>query len=138
MPFDRAYPVMVNVQHTPSQSAEKLRCSAVAACPCRCQPKCFAKALPGYMVTTPESCDDAFLAQAKLFICRFLDAAGSGYTSDAANCLDWCRTNAAVHFTSNSYGGGGATSTMRTAIEVWLPFTNTSDCTHDVCQVPPQ
>jgi subtilisin family serine protease len=37
--------------------------------------------------------------------CKFLDAKGSGYTSDAIKCLAYCR-NAKARITSNSWGGG--------------------------------
>lgn len=38
--------------------------------------------------------------------CKFLGADGSGYTSDAIECLTYCRSQGAK-ITSNSWGGGG-------------------------------
>lgn len=38
--------------------------------------------------------------------CKFLGADGSGYTSDAVECLSYCRGQGAK-ITSNSWGGGG-------------------------------
>ena len=41
----------------------------------------------------------------RLIGCKFLDAGGSGYTSDAIRCLKFCR-GAGARITSNSWGGG--------------------------------
>jgi subtilisin family serine protease len=52
----------------------------------------------------------------KLTGCKFLSAGGSGYTSDALQCLDWCVNGAGAKISSNSWGGGGYSQSMKDAI----------------------
>lgn len=47
----------------------------------------------------------------KLVGCKFLNSAGSGYMSDALECINYCR-NQKARITSNSWGGGGFSSAM--------------------------
>ena len=51
----------------------------------------------------------------RLLGCKFLDDNGSGYTSDAIECLNWCVTNGAK-ISSNSWGGGGYSTSLYNAI----------------------
>ncbi|MDQ3940404.1 MAG: S8 family serine peptidase, partial [Actinomycetota bacterium] len=46
---------------------------------------------------------------------KFLNAQGSGYTSDAVQCLDYATRNG-VQVTNNSWGGGGYSSSLFDAI----------------------
>ena len=46
---------------------------------------------------------------------KFLSASGSGFTSDAVRALDYAVANGA-HLSNNSWGGGGASSAMNSAI----------------------
>jgi subtilisin family serine protease len=46
---------------------------------------------------------------------KFLSSAGTGYTSDAAECLHYAIDNGA-HITNNSWGGGGYSQAMADAI----------------------
>ncbi|MGH2693244.1 MAG: S8 family serine peptidase [Actinomycetota bacterium] len=46
---------------------------------------------------------------------KFLDRRGSGFTSDAIECLDYA-TDEGVHLTSNSWGGGGFSTALFDAI----------------------
>lgn len=41
-----------------------------------------------------------------MVVCRFLQVDGSGWTSDAIECLQKCREEEQVHFTVNAWGGG--------------------------------
>ena len=50
-----------------------------------------------------------------LLPCKFLDASGGGYLSDAIACLNWCVQQGA-QISSNSWGGGGYTQAMYDAI----------------------
>ena len=52
-----------------------------------------------------------------IMACKFLDAAGSGYTSDAISCLDYA-LNMGATITSNSWGGGGSSTAMSNLIDV--------------------
>lgn len=47
----------------------------------------------------------------KLVGCKFMNSAGSGYLSDAIECISYCRGQKA-RITSNSWGGGGYSSAM--------------------------
>eukprot|EP00889_Picochlorum_renovo_P006440 jgi/Picre1/33470/NNA_008794.t1 len=53
---------------------------------------------------------------ANMIGCKFLDASGSGYTSDAIGCLEWCVQNDAK-ISSNSWGGGGFSQALYDAIQ---------------------
>jgi subtilisin family serine protease len=46
---------------------------------------------------------------------KFLGSDGSGYTSDAVQCIDYAIANGA-HLTNNSWGGGGFSTSLRDAI----------------------
>lgn len=52
----------------------------------------------------------------KLTGCKFLDSSGSGSVADALQCLDWCVNGAGATISSNSWGGGGHSQSMRDAI----------------------
>lgn len=58
--------------------------------------------------------------QVKLAACKFLDAYGSGYTSDAIECISYFNALKAsgvnVKVTNNSWGGGGADTLLEDAI----------------------
>lgn len=58
--------------------------------------------------------------QAKLMALKFMDSAGKGSASDAAECLqyviDMVQTGVNVRVTSNSYGGSDYSQTLRNAI----------------------
>lgn len=58
---------------------------------------------------TPSSCQAAIPHTVQRMPSRM--RAGSGYTSDAVECLRWCRNNGAK-ITSNSWGGGGYLQSM--------------------------
>ena len=49
--------------------------------------------------------------------CKFLDSAGSGYTSNAVECVRWCRSKGAK-ITSNSWGGGGYSQALYDEIKL--------------------
>lgn len=51
----------------------------------------------------------------KLMALKFLDDNGSGWTSDAISAIQYAANNGAT-LTSNSWGGGGYSSSLRTAI----------------------
>jgi len=53
----------------------------------------------------------------KLMALKFLDADGTGYTSDAIQCLHYAINNGA-HVTNNSWGGAGFSRTLQDAIRV--------------------
>ncbi|KAI8107403.1 hypothetical protein M9435_002434 [Picochlorum sp. BPE23] len=53
----------------------------------------------------------------QLIGCKFLNAAGSGSTLDAIECLDWCVNTANTKISSNSWGGGGYSTALHDAIE---------------------
>ncbi|NJD69893.1 MAG: choice-of-anchor D domain-containing protein, partial [candidate division NC10 bacterium] len=57
----------------------------------------------------------------RLMACKFLDAAGSGYTSGAITCLDYVKTmkdrGVNIVATSNSWGGGEFSQSLLDAIE---------------------
>ena len=44
------------------------------------------------------------LQQVSLVICRFMDASGNGWVSDAIRCIEYCISKGA-HVMSNSWGG---------------------------------
>jgi large repetitive protein len=48
---------------------------------------------------------------AKILPCKFMNYLGSGYTSDAIECIQYCRKNGAK-ITSNSWGGGAYSSAL--------------------------
>ncbi|MBK8476481.1 MAG: S8 family serine peptidase [Opitutaceae bacterium] len=52
----------------------------------------------------------------QLMACKFLSATGSGYDSDAIQCLAYARAKGAK-VTSNSWGGGGFSAATLTAIQ---------------------
>ena len=52
----------------------------------------------------------------KLMACKFLSNTGSGTDSDAIRCIDYARSKGAKVL-SNSWGGGGANSSLLAAIE---------------------
>lgn len=52
----------------------------------------------------------------KMAALKFLDASGSGYTSDAVRALDYAVAKG-IRVTNNSWGGGGDSSSLRTAIQ---------------------
>jgi len=52
----------------------------------------------------------------KLMGCKFLSDTGSGTDSDAIRCIDYARGKGAK-ILSNSWGGGGASTTLQSAIE---------------------
>ncbi|MEI6070304.1 MAG: S8 family serine peptidase [Verrucomicrobiae bacterium] len=52
----------------------------------------------------------------QLMACKFLSATGSGVDSDAVRCIDYARTKGAK-ILSNSWGGGGASTSLQAAIE---------------------
>lgn len=43
--------------------------------------------------------------------CKFLDSNGSGYASDAVECIRWCRSKGA-QVTLAAWGGGGFSTAM--------------------------
>jgi subtilisin family serine protease len=53
---------------------------------------------------------------AQVIGCKFLDASGSGSTSDAIRCVDYCIAQGAKVL-SNSWGGGGDSALLRDAIQ---------------------
>ncbi|HJV64157.1 MAG TPA: S8 family peptidase, partial [Geomonas sp.] len=57
----------------------------------------------------------------KLMACKFLDAAGNGYTADAIECLEYVRMMKAqgvnIVATNNSWGGGDDSLLLRQAID---------------------
>ena len=53
---------------------------------------------------------------AQVIGCKFLDANGSGSTSDAIRCVDWCIAQGAKVL-SNSWGGGGDSTLLQQAIQ---------------------
>lgn len=59
--------------------------------------------------------------QVKLIACKFLDANGSGYTSNAVRCLQYAATmkdrGVPIVTTSNSWGGRGYSQSLADAIE---------------------
>jgi len=53
-----------------------------------------------------------------LIVCKALDASGSGYTSDVANCIDWVAARGAKVISISS--GADASTTLRNAVRnVW-------------------
>ncbi|MCM8530605.1 MAG: S8 family serine peptidase, partial [Lentisphaeraceae bacterium] len=54
--------------------------------------------------------------QTKLMALKFLNSSGSGYTSDAIQCVEYATDNGA-HVTSNSWGGGGYSQSLKDAID---------------------
>ncbi len=52
----------------------------------------------------------------KLMGCKFLSATGSGYTSDALECIEYARKMGA-HIMSNSWGGGGSSQALYDSID---------------------
>ncbi len=52
----------------------------------------------------------------RIMALKFLDSGGSGYTSDAIDCLEYA-TAMGAHVSSNSWGGGGFSQAMEDAIE---------------------
>jgi subtilisin family serine protease len=52
----------------------------------------------------------------RLMALKFIDAGGSGFTSDAVRALDYAVANGA-HISNNSWGGGGYNSTLYSAIQ---------------------
>lgn len=63
----------------------------------------------------------------KLLVCRFIWNDGSGYVSDAMNCIKLCRQEGAL-ITSNSWGGIGYSSEQKGA-GVPLPAALERACT---------
>jgi len=53
---------------------------------------------------------------ARVLACKFLDAAGSGFTSNAVTCVNWCVAQGA-QVVSASFGGGGYSSALYGAIQ---------------------
>lgn len=57
----------------------------------------------------------------KMAACKFLDASGSGYTSDALECINYFnalkQNGINIVATNNSWGGGGSSPTFEQAIE---------------------
>ena len=53
---------------------------------------------------------------AKVAALKFMDASGSGYTSDAVRALDYA-VSKGIRITNNSWGGGGDSSSLRAAIQ---------------------
>ncbi len=53
---------------------------------------------------------------ARILACKFLDAAGSGYTSNAVTCVNWCVAQGA-QVVSASFGGGGYSAGLYSAIQ---------------------
>lgn len=57
----------------------------------------------------------------KIMACKFLDASGSGYTSDAIECLQYIKTMKSrgvnIVATNNSWGGGGYSKALYDAID---------------------
>lgn len=51
----------------------------------------------------------------KIMACKFLDSGGSGYTSDAIECIQYAVSKGA-HIMSNSWGGGGFSQSLKDAI----------------------
>ncbi|KDD76013.1 subtilase, partial [Helicosporidium sp. ATCC 50920] len=54
--------------------------------------------------------------RAQLYVCRFIWADGTGFLSDAAACLDWCRSKG-VKISSNSWGSFSISKTMQEAVK---------------------
>lgn len=54
--------------------------------------------------------------QVKLMACKFLDANGYGYTSDAIKCIDYTRSEGA-HILNNSWGGDAFSQALYDAIK---------------------
>ncbi len=52
----------------------------------------------------------------KILPCKFLDSNGDGYTSDAIEAINYAK-NQGASIISNSWGGGTASSSLKTAIE---------------------
>lgn len=55
-------------------------------------------------------------AEVSLLACKFLPSSGGGLTSDATRCLQWCAGQGA-HISSNSWGGGGFSTTLYNTIK---------------------
>ena len=53
----------------------------------------------------------------KMIGCKFLSSSGSGSTSDAIECVRWCREQGAK-ITSNSWGGGGYSQALFDEIQL--------------------
>ncbi|KAG1661640.1 hypothetical protein FOA52_007521 [Chlamydomonas sp. UWO 241] len=53
----------------------------------------------------------------KVLGCKFLSQDGSGFTSDAMECVKWCRDQGAK-ITSNSWGGGGFSQALADEISL--------------------
>src|SRR6185503_1084352 len=53
--------------------------------------------------------------QVQIMACKFLNASGSGSTSDAIECIDYARRNGATVM-NNSWGGGGFSQALLDAI----------------------
>lgn len=51
----------------------------------------------------------------RLMACKFLDASGSGYTSDAIDCINFA-VNKGAKILNNSWGGGGYSQALHDAI----------------------
>ncbi|KAG1651523.1 hypothetical protein FOA52_008470, partial [Chlamydomonas sp. UWO 241] len=54
---------------------------------------------------------------ARMLGCKFMDSQGSGYTSDAVECVRYCREQGAK-ITSNSWGGGGFSQALYDEIAI--------------------
>ena len=54
---------------------------------------------------------------AKMTGCKFLSDSGSGTTSDALECINWCVNKAGATISSNSWGGGSASQAIKNAIQ---------------------
>ncbi len=53
---------------------------------------------------------------AKIMALKFLDSSGSGYNSDAIECIQYA-INKGAHIMSNSWGGGGYSQALKDAID---------------------
>ncbi|KAK9814154.1 hypothetical protein WJX72_001320 [[Myrmecia] bisecta] len=52
---------------------------------------------------------------ASILACKFMDATGNGWVSDAIRCFDWCMGHG-VHIMSNSWGGVDYSTALQTAV----------------------
>ena len=52
------------------------------------------------------------LQQVSMITCRFMDASGNGWVSDAIRCIEYCISKGA-HVMSNSWGGVEYSSSLQ-------------------------